>query len=61
MGNKASGLTDRAAGSLQPQSEKSTTQKATDSLKGNKDSAEGQSKGFIDTAKDKINDLTGNK
>lgn len=47
MGDKASGVMDRAAAAVQPESQKSTTQEMGDSMRGS-----GGSKSMGDTVKD---------
>jgi hypothetical protein len=49
---QASGLYDRAAGSVQPSDQKSGTQKVGDSLRSGTDDASNQSKGFVQSAQD---------
>ncbi|KAL1311328.1 hypothetical protein AAFC00_001505 [Neodothiora populina] len=50
----ATGAYDKAAGAVQPEESKSTTQKAGDSLSSGKDDAKGESKSFMDSAKDTL-------
>ncbi|KAF2404586.1 hypothetical protein EJ06DRAFT_470162 [Trichodelitschia bisporula] len=50
----ATGAYDRAAGALQPESEKSTSQKLGDSVRGGSDDAESQSKGVLQSAQETI-------
>ena len=54
-----SGTYDRAAAAIVPNENKSTTQQASDKLRGGSDSASAQGKGIVDQAKDATNNLTG--
>jgi len=48
---KVTGAADQVAGAIQPEGEKSTTQKLGDATRGNTNSAEGGAQSYLDTAK----------
>ena len=54
-----SGAYDRVAAAIVPNENKSTTQAASDKLRGGSDDASAQGKGVVDQAKDATNNLLG--
>merc|ERR1711964_146642 len=63
IGENLTGAGDKFAAAVQPSSEKSTTQKAGDSVRGSGDSAQKEGGGMLDsvskTVTDTVNSITG--
>ncbi|KAJ9623665.1 hypothetical protein H2203_005927 [Taxawa tesnikishii (nom. ined.)] len=52
--DSVTGTADKVAGSLQPESQKSTGQQAADTFSSNKDSAQSEGKGYLQSAQDTL-------
>jgi len=55
-----SGAYDRVAAAITPNDQKSTTQQASDKLRGGSDDASAQGKGLVEQAKEGLDNLVGN-
>lgn len=58
--DQATGAYDKAAGSMQPEESKSTTQKASDTFSSGKGDAQGEGKGLMESAQDTLSGVMGN-